>query len=79
MFTEYHRLFRVIPSQDFLMTFASNRSHMKKSDGSWIKSPPGYEPISTPQSVHNLVYIPQFQLNPTNGTTCLSRTMISQK
>jgi len=42
------RQFRVIPAQDFLAHFASDRSHMKKSDGSWHSTPPTYPPISTP-------------------------------
>ena len=39
---EYHRFFRVIPAQEFLQTFASDRRHMKKPDGAWMKPPPPY-------------------------------------
>jgi len=39
---EYHRFFRVIPAGQFLQTFASDRRHMKKPDGSWMKPPPPY-------------------------------------
>jgi len=41
------RYFRVIPASVFLQHFASDRRHMKRADGSWIKPPPDYPPIST--------------------------------
>ncbi|XP_015910513.1 protein N-terminal glutamine amidohydrolase [Parasteatoda tepidariorum] len=50
----YHRYFRVIPSKDFLLTFASDRSRMKRPDGSWIKEPPAYPCIATPESTNNI-------------------------
>ena len=45
---EYHRFFRVIPATLFLQTFASDRRHMKKPDGSWMKPPPPYPCIMPP-------------------------------
>jgi hypothetical protein len=51
---EYHRHFRVIPAGLFLRNFASDRRHMRKEDGSWLKPPPSYPCISSPNSVHNL-------------------------
>jgi len=45
---EYHRFFRVIPASLFLQTFASDRRHMKKPDGSWMKPPPPYPCIMPP-------------------------------
>jgi hypothetical protein len=42
------RYFRVIPASVFLQHFASDRRHMKRADGSWIKPPPDYPPITTP-------------------------------
>jgi hypothetical protein len=42
------RYFRVVPASLFLQHFASDRRHMKRADGSWIKPPPDYPPISTP-------------------------------
>ena len=45
---EYHRFFRVVPAPSFLQTFASDRRHMKKPDGSWMKPPPPY-PCIMPQ------------------------------
>ena len=34
--------------------FASDRRHMRKPDGSWMKPPPPYDCISTQEAVHNL-------------------------
>lgn len=44
---EYHRRFRLVPASAYLQHFASNRHHMKREDGTWIKSPPEHPPIST--------------------------------
>ncbi|XP_040571105.1 protein N-terminal glutamine amidohydrolase [Lepeophtheirus salmonis] len=72
---EYHRFFRIIPGGVFLEHFASDRRHMKKSDGTWVKDPPPYPCIlpsrdrndddKTPSSVtHNLdKYISMEQSN----------------
>ncbi|CAG2120209.1 unnamed protein product, partial [Medioppia subpectinata] len=51
---EYHRRFRVIEAQIYLTTFASNRSHMRRPEGSWIKDPPLYPCIKTNECDHNL-------------------------
>ena len=51
---EYHRFFRVVPASTFLQKFASDRRHMKKPDGSWMKPPPAYACIQTTESKHNL-------------------------
>ncbi|XP_061680770.1 protein N-terminal glutamine amidohydrolase isoform X2 [Syngnathoides biaculeatus] len=50
----YHRKLRVVPADCFLSNFASDRSHMKNSDGSWKMRPPPYPPISTADSHMNL-------------------------
>lgn len=39
------RLFRVVHAPIFLRSFASDRRHMKDSDGNWIEEPPPHEPI----------------------------------
>ena len=51
---EYHRFFRVVPAGLFLQRFASDRRHMRKADGTWMKPPPNYDCISTSDAVHNL-------------------------
>lgn len=43
----FSRYFRVIPANEFLTEFASDRRHMKRPDGTWIKPPPNYPAIST--------------------------------
>lgn len=50
----FHRKFRVIPADVFLQNFASDRSHMRKADGSWQMPPPSYPPIHTAESQMNL-------------------------
>ena len=32
----------MIPAEDYLQFFASDRSHMHKSDGTWLARPPAY-------------------------------------
>ena len=51
----YRQWFRVIPSREFLLTFASDRSHMRRQDGSYTAPPPPYDPIRTDQSTMNLM------------------------
>lgn len=50
----YQKYYRVISADEFLQSFASDRSHMKKPDGSWLKPPPSYSCITTPASPNNL-------------------------
>ncbi|VDO00218.1 unnamed protein product [Rodentolepis nana] len=50
---EYHRFFRIIDGEMYLRYFASDRSHMRTSDG-WMAPPPSYDAISTSESTHNL-------------------------
>ncbi|KAF7992927.1 hypothetical protein HCN44_005708 [Aphidius gifuensis] len=49
-----HGRFRVIPALTYLQNFSSDRGHMKRQDGSWIKTPPNYPPISTSTCKDNL-------------------------
>ncbi|KAM6899685.1 protein N-terminal glutamine amidohydrolase isoform 1-T2 [Xenentodon cancila] len=51
---EYHRKLRVVPADSFLLNFASDRSHMKNSDGTWKMPPPSYPAIHTAESQMNL-------------------------
>ncbi|EFJ34093.1 hypothetical protein SELMODRAFT_68426, partial [Selaginella moellendorffii] len=49
------RLFRVVSAHNFLRYFASDRRHMKTSDGGWLAAPPDYECIvSQDGTIHNL-------------------------
>lgn len=47
MLNFFQRFFRVIPADTYLASFASDRRHMRRPDGSWIKPPPAYSPIQT--------------------------------
>ncbi|XP_060596139.1 protein N-terminal glutamine amidohydrolase-like [Ruditapes philippinarum] len=51
---EFHRQFRVIPADEFLSTFASDRSHMLDEDGKWLKTPPSYPCIQTKDAINNI-------------------------
>ncbi|XP_060536488.1 protein N-terminal glutamine amidohydrolase [Cylas formicarius] len=51
---DYFRYFRVIPAVEFIKEFASDRRHMKRPDGSWIKPPPNYPAITSSSNTHNL-------------------------
>eukprot|EP01023_Acetabularia_acetabulum_P051636 TRINITY_DN5717_c0_g1_i3.p2 TRINITY_DN5717_c0_g1~~TRINITY_DN5717_c0_g1_i3.p2 ORF type:complete len:207 (-),score=27.76 TRINITY_DN5717_c0_g1_i3:86-706(-) len=42
---KYKRFYRVINGNEFLRFFASDRSHMRGGDGSWLAAPPDYPPI----------------------------------
>ncbi|XP_041975151.1 protein N-terminal glutamine amidohydrolase [Aricia agestis] len=52
--SDFHRFFRVVSAKQFLQHFASDRRHMKRPDGTWIKPPPAYPAICTSTSTHNL-------------------------
>ncbi|CDW58948.1 Nt Gln amidase domain containing protein [Trichuris trichiura] len=43
--SEYKRLFHLIPAEFYYHNFASDRSHMRRSDSSWIMPPPSWPPI----------------------------------
>jgi hypothetical protein len=40
-------MYRVVPGSIYLMHFASDRSHMKTSNGRWMVTPPALPPIQT--------------------------------
>ncbi|KAG9457400.1 hypothetical protein H6P81_001908 [Aristolochia fimbriata] len=51
----FTRIFRVVHAPLFLRCFASDRRHMKDSDGHWMSPPPTYEPIIAEDgTLHNL-------------------------
>lgn len=51
---QFHRMFRVISAEEFLTTFASDRSHMINEEGEWLKPPPEYSCIKTENSTNNI-------------------------
>ena len=48
------RLFRVVSADAFLEEFASDRSHMRKEDGTWFAPPPTYPPIRSQKNSNNI-------------------------
>ncbi|XP_076434984.1 protein N-terminal glutamine amidohydrolase-like [Babylonia areolata] len=51
---EFRRSFRVVAGEEYLRTFASDRSHMVKEDGTWLAEPPVYPCIQTEDCQNNL-------------------------
>ncbi|KAI8848615.1 N-terminal glutamine amidase-domain-containing protein [Chytridium lagenaria] len=51
---EEDRLYRIVPASMFVREFASDRSHMKRKDGSWMAEPPVMQCIKTEESTMNL-------------------------
>ncbi|XP_063780461.1 protein N-terminal glutamine amidohydrolase isoform X3 [Pseudophryne corroboree] len=45
---DLRRKLRLVRADEFLRTFASDRSHMKDPDNKWKKTPPSYPCIQTP-------------------------------
>ncbi|KAI3819941.1 hypothetical protein L1987_13794 [Smallanthus sonchifolius] len=55
LFSEFQRVFRVVHAPLFLCYFASDRRHMKDSEGNWMSPPPKYKAIVAEDgTVHNL-------------------------
>lgn len=55
LFSEFQRVFRVVHAPVFLRHFASDRRHMKDSEGNWTSPPPEYKVIVAEDgTVHNL-------------------------
>lgn len=42
-----YRFFRVVPAEQYLAEFSSDRRHMRRPDDTWIKPPPPYNQIQT--------------------------------
>nr|XP_043636608.1 protein N-terminal glutamine amidohydrolase isoform X2 [Erigeron canadensis] len=55
LFSEFQRVFRIVHAPVFLRSFASDRRHMKDSEGNWISPPPEHKVIVAEDgTVHNL-------------------------
>ncbi|CAF2320064.1 unnamed protein product [Rotaria sp. Silwood2] len=51
----FHRMFRIIPAEEYLDVFASDRSHMLNEDKiTYMAPPPSYPPISNQKSTNNI-------------------------
>jgi len=53
MKSTFKRFFRVIPAEEYLRHFASDRRHMVRPDGSWAMPPPDYPPLVAADGVVN--------------------------
>ncbi|RYR26123.1 hypothetical protein Ahy_B02g060282 isoform B [Arachis hypogaea] len=75
------RLFRVVHAPIFLRCFASDRRHMKDSDGNWMQEPPQHEPIVAEDgTVHNLnEYMNISAANATTDFTSIKHELYTQK
>ena len=62
---QFHRKFRVIPFDDYLLNFASDREHMKDDNGQWLKPPPDYPCIQTQNCTNNIDNF--ISMNPNTG------------
>ncbi len=51
--------FRLVPTPDFIATFASDRRHMRQPDGSWQQPPPPWSPIGTGHTLDRFVDLTQ--------------------
>ncbi|VDM55452.1 unnamed protein product [Angiostrongylus costaricensis] len=50
---QYNRYFRVIPCTHYITHFSSDRSHMKREDGSWLSAPPVW-PLICKDGLNNI-------------------------
>ncbi|XP_040288541.1 protein N-terminal glutamine amidohydrolase [Bufo bufo] len=51
---DWRRKLRLVPADEYLRTFASDRSHMKDANNEWKEPPPPYACIKTSESSMNL-------------------------
>ncbi|MEW5849002.1 MAG: protein N-terminal glutamine amidohydrolase [Myxococcota bacterium] len=51
----YQPRFRLVDAETFVATFASDRSHMRRDDGSWTSPPPPWPAIRTATETMNLM------------------------
>ncbi|XP_022154214.1 protein N-terminal glutamine amidohydrolase [Momordica charantia] len=79
---EYQRLFRIIHAPIFFRHFASDRRHMKDSNGKWIAKPPDYEAIVAEDgTIHNLYEYMEINAAdvPTNNNIDVKDAVLSRK
>ena len=51
---QFSASFRVVPAAMFLAHFSSDRSHMKRDDGTWASPPPDYDCIRSSNADKNM-------------------------
>ncbi|XP_071093543.1 protein N-terminal glutamine amidohydrolase-like [Haliotis cracherodii] len=73
---DFRRSFRVTHANEFLQTFASDRSHMLSEEGEWLMPPPVYPCIATTASKNNIQFFISMDPNEGFGTVMDSVTFI---
>lgn len=76
MSAEFKRSYRILKAQDYLNYFASDRSHMIESNGSYYAAPPPYDPIKTEHSTHTLDELVAMKKNAAPGHVCDEESFI---
>lgn len=62
IFDRYLPRFRFVPAERFLESFASDRRHMRRPNGSYLQPPPAWPPIVTPDGrAHTLPVFLDFE------------------
>ncbi len=64
-------MFRLVPLERYQTTFASDRSHMLKEDGSWAKPPPPWPPIGAGMNLMRFVAMEDPALGPVTDLSAL--------
>jgi len=65
---KFHRMFRVVTGEEYLLSFSSDRRHMKDG-GQWLQPPPNWECIKgSKQEEHNLDSFINMDLRSSPGT-----------
>lgn len=72
----YDRSFRIVHAPVFLSCFASDRRHMKGSDGHWIEEPPPHEPIVAQGNDFGIIIMKQWTCFSLNKQTIMSYVVI---
>ncbi|KAI6649353.1 Protein N-terminal glutamine amidohydrolase isoform X1 [Oopsacas minuta] len=76
MTADFQRSYRILKAQDFLNYFASDRSHMIESNGSYYAPPPPHDPIRTEHSTHTLDELVAMKKNTAPGHVCDEESFI---
>lgn len=70
----------MIPASEFVKEFASDRRHMRRADGTWIKPPPSYPAIKTASKCNyslvmtHIKHVPIFFLLNQNPIVCICKS-----
>ena len=76
MTEDFQRSYRILKGQDYLSYFASDRSHMVESNGSYYAPPPAHDPIRTEHSTHTLDELVAMKKNAAPGHVCNEESFI---